>query len=81
MIVYTIDYCPFCVRAKKLLQSKNVLFEERNLSGKDEELSALQERTKMRTVPQIFIGDELVGGFQELQALENAGQLDAKLQE
>lgn len=54
-------------------------FQEINLDGRDDELNALRARTGMRTVPQIFIGDQLVGGFSELAALDSKGELDRML--
>ena len=74
--IYTTSYCSFCVRAKSLLQSKNIEYVEHNLDGKDDELNALKERTGWRTVPQIFIDNELVGGFTELAAKDSKGELD-----
>lgn len=74
--VYSTEYCPYCSRAKALLKSKNIPFEEINLEGKDDELNALKKRTGMRTVPQIFFDDALVGGYQELKSLDLAGDLD-----
>jgi glutaredoxin 3 len=62
-----------------LLKRKGVAFEEINLDGRDDELQALRERTGLRTVPQIFIGEEMVGGFTELAALDSSGELDQKL--
>ncbi len=79
--IYSTEYCPFCVRAKSLLKSKNIDFKEINLEGKPEELKALKEKTGLRTVPQIFIGEELIGGFSELSALDQSNQLKAKLEE
>lgn len=74
--IYTTSYCPFCVRAKSLLQSKNIEYVEHNLDGKESELNALKERTGWRTVPQIFIDNELIGGFTELAAKDSKGELD-----
>lgn len=79
--VYTTDFCPYCQNAKRLLSQKGVPFSEINLSSKPDELTALKKRTGMRTVPQIFIGEELVGGFTELLALEQSKELDKKLAE
>ena len=76
--VYTTPYCPYCTRAKLLLKSKSVEFEEVDVSD-DGLRDELVERTRWRTVPQIFIGDEFVGGYDELQALEDDGRLDAML--
>ena len=62
------------------MQRKGVPFHEINLDGKDDELLALQKRTNFRTVPQIFIADEFIGGFTELAELEDSGELDKKLE-
>ena len=77
--VYTTAYCPYCVRAKSLLTNKGVPFDEINLEGKHQELLDLKEKTGMRTVPQIFVGDHFVGGFQELSAINQSGELDRLL--
>jgi len=77
--VYTKDYCPYCDRAKDLLKRKGASFEEIHLEDKPEEFDALKKRTGMMTVPQIFINDQLVGGFQELATLEREGKLDPLL--
>jgi glutaredoxin 3 len=78
--VYTGPSCPYCVRAKELLKRKNVDFEEIAVSWDDAEAwDRMIERSGMKTVPQIFIDDKLVGGYTELAALEQAGKLDALL--
>jgi glutaredoxin 3 len=77
--VYTWSNCPFCVRAKDLLNRKGAQFEEINLDGKDKELAQLRERTGQRTVPQIFIDGKLIGGFTDLAALDSRGELDRLL--
>jgi glutaredoxin 3 len=61
------------------LDSKNVEYEEVVLDGKDDELQQLRERTGQRTVPQIFVGDEMIGGFTEMMELDHSGELDNKL--
>lgn len=63
------------MRAKNLLNSKGIAFEEINLDGKEDELVALRKRTGHRTVPQIFFDDKFVGGYSELAALDAQGQL------
>ena len=73
--VYTTSYCPYCVRAKQLLSSNGIAFEEISLDGKDQELKDLKDRTGWRTVPQIFIDDELVGSFTELAEKASKGEL------
>ena len=77
--VYSTDYCPYCVRAKNLLISLDLSFEEINLQNDPQQLKELKERTGLRTVPQIFIGDELIGGYTDLQALVDADKLNEKL--
>jgi glutaredoxin 3 len=77
--MYVWTYCPFCQRAKSLLEKKGIAFEEIVLDGKEDELQALRRRTGQRTVPQIFIGDELIGGFSDMAALDASGELDKLL--
>ncbi len=77
--LYSWSYCPYCVHAKNLLKRKQVEFEDINLDGKDDELKNLIEKTGHRTVPQIFIGEEFIGGYSELSALDASGELDKKL--
>ncbi|MFN3744088.1 MAG: glutaredoxin 3 [Hyphomicrobiaceae bacterium] len=80
VIIYTIDWCPYCEAALDLLSSKGVPFEEINLTGKAAERAKLREKAGgSRTVPQIFIGDTHVGGCDELYALDRAGRLDPLL--
>ena len=78
--IYTTPSCPFCVRAKRLLQKKNIPYDEIDVAGNDEERISLMQRTGRRTVPQIFIGDKHVGGSDDLYALDARGQLDLLLQ-
>ncbi len=75
IVVYTKESCPYCVRAKQLLNAKGLKFEEINLEGKEQELADLKARTGWKTVPQIFIDDKLIGGFSELAALDSTGKL------
>ena len=74
--IYTKASCPYCIRAKQLLEGKGLPFEEINLEGKDEELQALRKRTNYFTVPQIFIGEKMIGGYTELAGLNASGELD-----
>lgn len=78
--IYTIDYCPYCIAAIELLQSKGIAFEEINLTGNRQGRSELRERAGGRyTVPQIWIGQTHVGGCDDLHALQDAGKLDPLL--
>ena len=80
VVIYTRDWCGYCDAARRLLQSKDVPFEEINLTGKPAEREELVELAGgQTTVPQIFIGDTHVGGCDELYALDNAGRLDRLL--
>ena len=80
VLVYTTTVCPYCVRAKQLLQRKNIAYEENDLNKQPSEVrSELMARTKHRTVPQIFINDQFIGGFDQLYALDKQGKLDELL--
>ena len=74
--VYTKQNCPYCVRAKRLLEKKGVAFEEISVEGRDELRTWLAEKTGQLTVPQIFAGERSLGGFSDLDALEQRGELD-----
>ena len=78
--IYTTQTCPYCVRAKRLPQNKNVPYQEIDVSWDDEARMQLMQTTGRRTVPQVFIGDTHVGGSDDLYALEQRGELDALLQ-
>ncbi len=77
--VYSTQICPYCVRAKMLLKDRNIAFEEIDVTGDHDKRDWLVETTGRRTVPQIFIGDEAIGGFDDLRALDQTGELTRKL--
>lgn len=78
--IYTTKVCPYCVRAKNLLNAKDADFEEIDLTGDDAGREALLKRSGgMRTVPQIFINDKHIGGCDNLYELEESGELDKLL--
>ncbi len=79
VIIYTTAWCPYCVRAKKLLDSKQVKYTEINVSQADAR-AKMVDLTGGTTVPQIVINDQAVGGCDELHALERSGKLDELLQ-
>lgn len=79
VIIYTWTVCPYCVRAKNLFKQKGIEFQEINLDGKDDELHQLRQKTQWKTVPQIFINGEFIGGYTDLAALNQSGELDKKL--
>ncbi len=78
--IYTTQTRPYCVQAKRLLEKKNVQYQEIDVSWDDEARIKLTQTTGLRTVPQIFIGERHVGGSDELHALEARGELDPLLQ-
>lgn len=78
--VYSTGYCPFCVMAKRLLSSKGVSYEEVAVDSDTTKREEMLARSGgRRTVPQIFIGDRHVGGFDDLAALDRKGELDPLL--
>lgn len=79
VVIYTTDFCPFCSRAKALLRSKGVSFEEIDLAQDPRLREEVEQRTRRRTVPQIFIDGVSVGGFEEIKQLDEDGELDRLL--
>jgi glutaredoxin 3 len=80
VIVYSSRVCPYCLMAKRLLQRKGVAYEEVMLDDKPELRARIMRETGRRTVPQIFVGETHVGGYDDLSALDRAGGLDPLLQ-
>jgi glutaredoxin 3 len=79
VIMYSTRFCPYCMRARRLLKSKGVEFTEIAVGGKNELWAEMEQRSGRNTVPQIFINDESVGGFDDIAALNRQGELDKKL--
>jgi len=78
--MYSTQVCPYCVMAEKLLQKKGVSNLEKILIDKDPaQREIMMTKTGRRTVPQIYIGDTHVGGYDDLVALDRTGQLDLLL--
>ena len=74
--VYTMNFCPYCERAKALLKQRGVPFVEQKVADDDEaQWDALYKRSGMRTMPQIFHGEKLIGGHSDLVNLDNKDQL------
>lgn len=74
--VYTMNYCPYCVRAKELLKQRGIPFTEVKVEEDDDaQWEALYQLSKMRTMPQIFHNDTLIGGYNELAALDQKDKL------
>ena len=79
VIMYGNAFCPYCGAARMLLKKKSIEFEDIPVTGDAARLEEMMERSGRRTVPQIFIGEHHVGGFDELNALEQSGELDKLL--
>ncbi|MFZ1537678.1 MAG: glutaredoxin 3 [Chromatiaceae bacterium] len=79
VVIYTTLLCPYCVRAKHLLQRKGVDYQEVRVDLDVEQMDLMIRRSQRRTVPQIFIDDFHVGGFDDLATLEACGELDPRL--
>jgi glutaredoxin 3 len=77
--LYSTGWCPYCSRARALLNRKGATVEEIDVESAPEKRAEMQARSGRRSVPQIFIGDHHVGGCDDLHALEAAGKLDALL--
>ncbi|HZF17948.1 MAG TPA: glutaredoxin 3 [Steroidobacteraceae bacterium] len=76
ILVYTTGWCPFCMRAKALLDRKGFHYRELNVEDDPVLREEMVKRSGRRTVPQIFVGETHVGGFDELHALDRTGRLD-----
>jgi glutaredoxin 3 len=79
VILYTTDYCPYCHQAKRLLTRKRVPFTEINVESRPDLRSFLISASGQRTVPQVFINGQSVGGFSDIAALDRRGELDRLL--
>ena len=79
ILIYTSTICPYCIMAKKLLDKKGANYIELNVDTKPHLIQEMMQRTENRTVPQIYIDDLHVGGFDDLYALETNNQLDPLL--
>ena len=76
--IYTWQYCPFCIRAKSLLNKKNIDFIEYKIDGDESAREKMSERANgKRSLPQIFIDDNSIGGCDDLYSLEEENKLDA----
>ena len=77
IIIYSTSYCPYCVRAKDLLARKGLTFTEILVDEDEQKREEMIAKTNRMTVPQIFIGEQHVGGYDDLYALDRAGKLTA----
>lgn len=79
IVMYTTAICPYCMRAKSLLRRKGVEFEELRIEGDRERMREMIRRSGRNTVPQIFIDDRHVGGYDDMAELDVMGELDPLL--
>jgi glutaredoxin 3 len=77
--IYTTRWCPYCHAAKSLLEHKGVTYDEVDATDPEIRMAMVQRAHGRRTVPQIFIGDSHVGGYDDMAALDRRGQLDTLL--
>ncbi len=83
--IYTVDYCPYCYKAKELLNSKNIPYKEIDITQNEDvyrkELADYYDIKESVTVPQIVIGGKRIGGFDVLESLNSTGELDRLLED
>jgi glutaredoxin 3 len=79
ILIYTTNICPYCIMAKRLLDKKGATYTEINVDSQTGLKEEMMRKTKRRTVPQIYIGELHVGGFDDLYALEQQKKLDTLL--
>jgi glutaredoxin 3 len=80
VLIYTMHHCPYCLSAKELFKKKKITFEEKLVAEDDDATwERLEKETGYKTMPQIFIGDQFIGGFSELSGLDREGKLDSLL--
>lgn len=79
VVIYTKEMCPYCMRAKTLLAQKGVTYQEVDLSCHTDRLEEMIQRSGRRSVPQIFIDGESIGGYDDMSALDATGELDKRL--
>jgi glutaredoxin 3 len=78
--IYANAFCPYCVRARRLLKRKGVEFEEIRVDKDQDAMQTMIQRSQRTTVPQVFIDDRHIGGYDDMAALDRAGKLDPLLQ-
>ena len=77
--IYTKNYCPYCTKAKSLLDSLNVKYEEEDITDHPELINELVKKSGMMTVPQIFANDNCLGGYSDIEKLHQEGKLEKLL--
>lgn len=79
VVMYATRFCPYCMRARRLLKSKKVDFQEISVGGDTSLWDEMEQRSGRNTVPQIFINDKSIGGYDDMALLNLDGQLDELL--
>ena len=79
VVIYCTKTCPYCNMAKRLLDSKGATYESIDIGGDAKLWADLEAKTGRNTVPQVFIGDQHIGGFDELSAADKRGEIDPLL--
>jgi len=79
VLIYTLRSCPFCIRAKALLEETQATYTEVDVTSDYDARARISAESGHRTFPQIYIGDAFIGGYDELSALERNGRLSAML--
>ena len=79
VVLYGTRFCPYCIAARRLLNKKNIPFEDIAVDNNPELRAQISEKSGRTTVPQIWIGEQAIGGYTELQKLASAGELDPML--
>ena len=79
VVIYTTNYCPYCFGAKALLRSKNIQFEEIDVTDDSDRRAEMERLSGRRTVPQIFIDAQPIGGYDDARRLDATGELDRLL--
>ena len=77
--MYGTRFCPYCMFARRLLKRKGVDFKEISISMNKKRREEMEQKSGRKTVPQIFINDESLGGYDDIAALDRKGELDQKL--
>ncbi|NEX17569.1 MAG: glutaredoxin 3 [Halochromatium sp.] len=77
--MYATAFCPYCVRARRLLKQKGIEFEEIRVDKDGEQMRTMIQRSQRTSVPQIFIDERHIGGYDDMAALDRAGKLDPLL--
>lgn len=80
VIMYSTAYCPYCIRARQLLNTKRVSFSDIRIDEEPEKRAEMIAKSGRSTVPQIFINGQHIGGCDDMYALESQGQLDKLLE-